>query len=289
MSRAIGILQGRFGRVALLDMDQALVPHAHQQCHVLLKVGGADSCFNVRGRLQPLTDHRAVLINAWEPHFYAHRKGAPATVILALYIEPAWLAAIQTSLQASAHPRFFPRPSIPVPPRFRALAEQLVSGLTEPVIPGQGWAESFIFELMLAVIEPFSEWRRADWLHGGPMRPPRDPRIARAMAYLRAHLGQPVDMHELARRVGLSRAHFYARFRRCTSVTPRVFLNTLRMDAAAHRLGGDPASRLAALSDDLGFAAQSHFTRFFRYHLGITPSEYRRIVNVFAPLPAAPE
>ncbi len=289
MSCAVGILQGRFGRVALLDMNKSLVPHAHQQCHVLLKVAGADAHFNVRGRLQPLTDDLAVLVNAWEPHFYAHAVAALHTVILALYIEPGWLAAIQASLQVSGHPRFFPQPSIPIPRRVRSLAEQLVSGLLAGKPLEQGRVESFIFELMLGIIEPFSEWRRADRLLGGLLRPPRDPRIGRAIAYLQAHLGRPIDMNWLARQVGLSRAHFFAQFRRCTHVTPGVFLNTLRMDAAARRLGGDPATRLGELSHDLGFSAQSHFTRFFRHHLGITPSEYRRIVDVFDPLPAEPK
>ncbi|MGH9992996.1 MAG: AraC family transcriptional regulator, partial [Nitrososphaera sp.] len=89
MSTAIKIFQGRFGRVALLDMNASLVAHAHHHCHILIKAGGADSAFLVRGERQPLTDETAVLVNAWEPHAYTH--AAPPgeqTLILALYIEP---------------------------------------------------------------------------------------------------------------------------------------------------------------------------------------------------------
>ena len=56
MSSAIKIFQGRFGRVALLDMSAPLVGHAHHHCHILLKAGGADSAFSVRGEVAPLTD-----------------------------------------------------------------------------------------------------------------------------------------------------------------------------------------------------------------------------------------
>jgi hypothetical protein len=96
MSSAVKIFQGRFGRVALLDMSAPLVGHAHPHCHILLKAGGTDSAFRVRGEVAPLLDDTAVLVNAWEHHAYEHEAPAGAnTLILALYIEPAWLAEIQ--------------------------------------------------------------------------------------------------------------------------------------------------------------------------------------------------
>ena len=45
MSSALRILHGAFGRVALLGMDESLVPHAHSECHVLLKASGGDTFF----------------------------------------------------------------------------------------------------------------------------------------------------------------------------------------------------------------------------------------------------
>jgi AraC family transcriptional regulator len=33
---------------------------------------------------------------------------------------------------------------------------------------------------------------------------------------------------------------------------------------------------LADISDELGFASQSHFSRFFSEHLGLPPGEFRR-------------
>ena len=40
MSAAVRVLQGKFGRVCLLDMDRPLVTHGHSQCHVLIKARG---------------------------------------------------------------------------------------------------------------------------------------------------------------------------------------------------------------------------------------------------------
>ena len=137
MSNAIKIFQGRFGRVALLDMSAPLVGHAHHHCHILLKAGGADSAFSVRGETAPLTNESAVLVNAWEHHAYTHPV-APGerTLILALYIEPNWLAEIQRSLAMSGHPRFFPQSSVRVTAATRKITEEFVLELWTP---SRGW------------------------------------------------------------------------------------------------------------------------------------------------------
>lgn len=278
MSTALRIYQGKFGRVALLDMDKPLIVHAHPHCHVLIKADGADTSFLVRETPQPLREDTAVLVNAWEPHSYTHFPGAPRTIILALYIEPRWLAEIQADLLASAAPRFFAQPCVEITPRVRALADRLA---LEMLHGADGSThESLLFELMIAVVDQFSEWRslRSMLKHGAP-RPATDYRIRRAIERLRAHVGSDVPVDALAQEVGLSRAHFFRLFREETHLTPHVYLNVLRFEAAVSQLTRSDQS-LATLSDSLGFSEQGHFTRFFRNHLGITPSEYRRVVNL---------
>jgi len=58
-----------------------------------------------------------------------------------------------------------------------------------------------------------------------------------------------------------------------------VYTNVLRMEQAINDLSGGQMP-IASLSEHMGFSAPGHFTRFFRQHLGITPSEYRRVVNL---------
>lgn len=280
MSTAINILQGRFGRVALLDMDRPLIEHAHHHCHVLIKASGADTWFSVRNRRQPLTDTTAVLVNAWEPHAYTHHDPlAPRTTILALYIEPAWLADIQRQLSVASHPRFFPSACVEISARIRKLADDLaLEMLHAREIPAQR-LEAVLFDLMIAVIDPFSAWRNSDLLRTRAFVV--DARIRRAISHMKEHIGDvEIDMDRLAAECNLSRAHFFALFRRCTDLTPRMYANVLRMEAAIDRLSHTQAS-LAEISLDLGFSAPSHFTRFFQQHLGVAPSEYRRVVELY--------
>jgi AraC family transcriptional regulator len=287
VSSAVKIYQGRFGRVALLDMDAPLVGHAHHHCHILLKAGGADGAFAVRGERAPLTDESAVLVNAWEPHAYLHdAPPGERTIILALYIEPAWLADLQRSLALSAHPRFFTEKVVKVSSQTRRLVENFVIDMwwADEVSPGR--MEELLFNLIITVIESAAGWRDLTSLLRA--RPPAamDARIRRAIALMREDLSAGLNVDALAQRCGLSRAHFFSLFQQSTQVTPLVYANVLRFESAVRRLsqGNDPVGDVA---HDLGFSAPSHFSRFFRQHLGITPSDYRRVVNLFEPPVAA--
>lgn len=286
MSSAVKIFQGRFGRVALLDMDAPLVGHAHPHCHILIKAGGADGAFSVRGERAPLTDDSAVLVNAWEHHAYEH-PAAPGqrTLVLALYIEPGWLADLQRSLALAGHPRFFAQSCVRISPATRKITEEFVLELwwADEVSPAR--LEDLLFNLIVAVIESYSGWR--DLVSLLRSKPPvaMDPRIRQAIALMKQDTAHELDVDALAARVGVSRAHFFTLFQRDTQVTPLVYANVLRFEAAVERLTHSNES-LGEVAHDLGFSAPGHFSRFFRQHLGITPSDYRRVVNLFEP-PAA--
>ena len=158
MSTALRIAHGAFGRVALLDMDRSLVRHAHPHCHVLIKADGADTQFSVGDTRVPLTDTQAVLINTWEPHAYVHDRNRPRTIILALYIEPAWLKTFRPNWAASGAPGFFERPAGEVSPRIRRLAMDLAAVMMAD--PSANSAqEQLLSDLMISVIERFTPWR----------------------------------------------------------------------------------------------------------------------------------
>jgi AraC-like DNA-binding protein len=273
MSAALRIFQGSFGRVALLDMSTSLVVHAHSQCHILLKSGGADAMFRVQGRDCPLASNTAVLVSAWESHAYVH-LGEERTVILALYIEPFWLSAIDGAFENCAHPQFFPQPCVSLTPSIKRLADRLA----EEMLAERELDERTLESLMCEIIMHFSGLRSRPKIFR-PERAYADFRIRRAILHQRENLTLWRKADELADVAGLSRPHFFAMFRRVMNLTPNVFFNVLRMDAAIAGLCNSDRS-IANVATELGFSAQSHFTRFFRHHLGIAPSDYRRVVDI---------
>lgn len=280
MSNALRIIHGVFGRVALLDMDRSLVRHAHPHCHVLIKADGADTQFAVGDKLVGLTDHQAVLINAWEPHAYVHYHDRPRTIILALYIEPDWLKNFRPNWAASGSSNFFEKPAGEVSPRIRRLSMDLAAMMLAD--PGANYQqEQLLSDLMIAVIERFTPWQtlsdrlavidrsrdRFDW------------RIRRAVSLIRGQPQVAHDVDSLAKAAGLSRAHFYRLFERSTNMTPHVYLNLLRMELAVKTVMYSDES-LAAVSANLGFSMPAHFTRFFRDHAGVSPSEFRHVARM---------
>lgn len=275
MSKALRIAHGAFGRVALLDMDASLVRHAHPHCHVLLKVEGADTQFLVDDAIYPLTDQSAVLVNGWQPHSYVHVPERPRTVILALYIEPVWLQVFRPGWLASGGPGFFGRPAGEISPRIRSLALNLAADMMAR--PDCRTAhEEALSDLMIAVIERFTPWKRFPASIRDLRAASGDWRIRRVVAAMRQEIGEDDDIAGWAKQAGLSRAHFFRLFESSVGVPPKVYLNVLRMERAVELVLNRPQS-LSNISSELGFTEPAHFTRFFRNHSGVSPREFRNV------------
>lgn len=279
MSDALRIAHGAFGRVALLDMDRSLVRHAHPHCHVLLKVDGDDTQFLVGEKVVPLTNQHAVLINAWEPHAYVHDPQRKNAMILALYIEPEWLRRFRPNWAASGSPGFFAQAGGELTAHIRRLVLNLSAEMVhEP--EARIHQERLLSELMLAVIERFTPWRTV----GSSLREHSrttavDSRIRRAIIMMRKDPAARIGVDELAREAGMSRANFFRVFESSTGVTPHVFLNVIKVELAIGTLLGSEEP-LHVMSDRLGFTAPAHFTRFFRDHCSVSPSEFRSVARL---------
>jgi AraC family transcriptional regulator len=284
MSTAIRVFQGKFGRVALLDMDRPLVTHAHSQCHVVFKVSGEDTSFSVRDKVYPLNDRTAVVVNTWEPHSSPpdHYPDAPRTRFLVLYIEPLWLMQIEKALVSVGSPGFFPHPCVEISKHIRDLADSLAMQMLYGEQLSEQHLESQLSNLMIAVIDEFSEWRNLKALQQSGLGQVHDFRIRRAISYMRQNLDTDLDIDKVAAEACLSRAHFFRLFQQSTNLTPNVYANVLRLEAAIHGLAQTQQSMIS-LSGNLGFSAQSQFTRFFQQHFGVAPSQYRKVVNVYSP------
>ena len=276
MTRAVRIVQGDFGRLALLDMDQPLVVHAHSQCQLIFKCGGMDSAFRVAGQELPLRERNAILVNSWEPHQYLHRADSASSIHLSLYIEPAWLEAVDKKLHGMAHPALFSWPSAEMGEKTRKMADSLAYMLGWSGTDETAELEHLTFELVAGMVREFAD--RSILEHGTAGCTASDFRIRKAMAYMGEHSAEPFDVMAVARHSGLSRPHFFALFRQYTNLTPNIYANVLRMNEAVNHLS-DSAESIAEISEELGFNAQSHFTRFFRSHQGVPPTEFRRALR----------
>ncbi len=115
--------------------------------------------------------------------------------------------------------------------------------------------------------------------HGARPRPmrPTAPAVAAARCRLDEAPERPITLAELAALSGVDRFALLRGFARETGATPHAYLVQRRVRLARRLLAAGHAPAEAALR--AGFADQSHLTRAFRRHLGITPARYRAAVT----------
>jgi AraC-like DNA-binding protein len=129
---------------------------------------------------------------------------------------------------------------------------------------------------MIAVIERFTPWRSFPASIRETNARLGDWRIRRVAASMRAATRRDAGLDAYAKEAGLSRAHFFRLFESTVGVPPKVYLNVVRMEQAVGAVLTQSAN-VCDISSQLGFAEPAHFTRFFRNHAGVSPSEFRSV------------
>jgi AraC-like DNA-binding protein len=272
MSRAVAVCHGPFGRVSIYDLDRPLVLHAHREAHLIFFLEGSRGLVTVNGQTIRVDPFMGVAINPWEPHNFQPEQPGVFGLFLVVYLKPEWLAAQTMSPPGSLA---FPASELVVTRELAAwrdrAIEMLLSSHREldlgPVLMALAQASS----------EPIDPELASSLMHLAP-ESALDRRVQRACRLLEAHPSYEGALARVAREAGLSRAHFFKLFREQVGVTPSVFANTVRLEAALERivLSNDPVT---SISHRVGFSRQSVFTRFFTAHMGMAPRDYRRVLR----------
>jgi AraC-like DNA-binding protein len=100
--------------------------------------------------------------------------------------------------------------------------------------------------------------------------------VARVVAFLDAHAGQPVSLEALAQVAGMSRSHLSRSFRAIVGILLRSYIRNLRLERAQRLLLSSPRVPLTQVATDAGYYDLPHFDKAFRKRFGMSPSEFRR-------------
>lgn len=98
------------------------------------------------------------------------------------------------------------------------------------------------------------------------------PLVEHAVAFMNAHLEEPLSLSELADSLSCSVSHLKARFSRELGVPPASYHTILRVGEAAARLPAAPSITSVALR--LGFTSGQQFARVFKKVTGLSPRDY---------------
>jgi AraC-like DNA-binding protein len=98
--------------------------------------------------------------------------------------------------------------------------------------------------------------------------------LLRAKDLADARYAEPLEVDDLARAAGLSKAHFSREFRRTFGESPYVYLMTRRLERAAALLRTTDYS-VAEICLEVGLQGVGSFTTSFKRMFEMTPTEYR--------------
>jgi len=84
-----------------------------------------------------------------------------------------------------------------------------------------------------------------------------------------------IDLEDLARRCHVSPSQFRRVFRKLFGKSPLQFILNVRLQAAADLLANSHQT-ITEIALECGFHEPNYFTRQFRTHIGLTPSQYRK-------------
>ena len=126
--------------------------------------------------------------------------------------------------------------------------------------------------LVLELLALAARLRNADAI-GGERRSPRW--LGQARALLHDRYRENLQLTDIADAVGVHPVHLARVFRLRYGIPVGTYARELRLTWAAGRLA-DSDDAIAQVALEAGFFDQSHFTRMFKRHFGLTPLAYRR-------------
>jgi AraC family transcriptional regulator len=159
---------------------------------------------------------------------------------------------------------------------LRLLGDDLVTELRSPSPCGRLRAEGLQLRLLARLLLNHSSLRRGVEL---PRTPLSKRRLSAALDFIEGSLGEEeLTLKRIAAEAGLSQFCFARSFRQEVGVPPHRYVLERRV-LRARQLLGEPRRTITEVAYAVGFSSQSHLTKVFRGHVGLTPSGYREAIG----------
>lgn len=268
------VRHGVFGKAVIMDLSRPVVTHIHLDYHLFIPLGGGASRFKVGDETHFLAAGQCVGVNPWQPHSYQLVDEREPVLAIVMYLDPLWLSSLFDDMKFEWHQILT---CVDMSPQIehagKALATMLMGQFDEVTEKHQ--FTTLVRNMCLEFVD--QGYRRQDGAVATNVlqfKVPVDYRLRKSLKYMRENMDSRCSLDMVARQSGMSRPWFFHRFREQTGITPNMYWDSLRMDAAFAKLGGEDTS-ICNVSFDLGFSSQSNFTRFFVNHFNAAPSEFR--------------
>ena len=103
----------------------------------------------------------------------------------------------------------------------------------------------------------------------------KDEELRNVLSYMHENFRRNMTTGELSAICHMHPTHFIRAFKSKMGLTPQQYVLTIRMAYAKQMLDQSDFSILA-IAEEIGFYDVAHFSRVFKQHFSMSPSEYRR-------------
>lgn len=104
--------------------------------------------------------------------------------------------------------------------------------------------------------------------------------IEKVLEHIHANIGDPVlGVESLASELKLSRSQLYRKIKTLSGMTATEFIRSVRLKMAKQILENGGETNIGELSYKVGFSSPSYFTKCFKQHFGIIPTQLATVKN----------
>lgn len=246
----------RTTRFEVRRYQPAAIHHAHDHHQIVFPLRGT-LAMDVDGRACDVTGLCAAAIPAGQEHGFA---GSSDNAFLVVDVpSPAGGVAEDAALWSAVGDR----PFVSFGQDLRGFCETVMRD--SRVLAGNGVRSEIAGAILVEALE------RAIGVDGSGAVAS----LARATAFIEAHLDTALPVRAIARHAGVSESALYALFDAHFRMPPKRFVAQRRMERAALLLS-ETRLPVAEIAQRVGYGDQSAFTRAFRRFFGETPAAYCR-------------
>ena len=105
-----------------------------------------------------------------------------------------------------------------------------------------------------------------------------DEDIIEIQAWLKSSCHEDIDIPQMAERAGMPVRTFTRRFRQALGMTPNQYLQDLRIENGRDLLKSTDLS-IQDVAENVGYKDTAYFSRVFKTKVGLTPSDYKKMVR----------
>lgn len=158
-------------------------------------------------------------------------------------------------------------------PLVYQLGVALKSALTRHGTSSRLYAETLVNTLILHLLEHYSTTRPilSECISGKLSQY----KLQQVLDYINAYLDRDLSLKELATVVQMSPHYFSQLFKSTTGITPHQYVIRCRIEQAKNLMRQNRLS-IAEIATQVGFVDQSHFHRYFKRLVGVTPKNYQK-------------